>query len=343
MVSRTLCLAVLVATAILAMSSLTCAQGIGFSGAGYGADAACSDPGAQGFWGALGLRKYINSFTSWQFSRPGGPQDPWSRLEYPWEQVFGVVKAGWAFSTFGIKAEFASTALTPSSLRSQDSDWELDANPGQKTTFSQSNAKPRGWTFDLSTTIPCPSIAGCAGSVRGVVGYRAQNFRFTATGGTQFDLFEPPIPLPGAGIEYGQTYQQWYVGGVADHVINVGAYTCGYGCEKVLLQIQADVAYTKGDSHDIHLRRPGLEAATRTRGTAWHVNGLIGLYSFGDRLRLDLEGDFMRIRTTGTIQQRSQAGVLTEWDGADVWSDQAYVGVSGRYYFASWCGYPGAH
>ena len=49
----------------------------------------------QGYYGSIGVRKYFNSFTSYQFPDPEQPVlNPLSRLEWPWEQLFGVVPDG---------------------------------------------------------------------------------------------------------------------------------------------------------------------------------------------------------------------------------------------------------
>ena len=51
----------------------------------------------------VGLRKYFNSFTSWQFPNFQGPQDPLSRLEYPWDQTFLAIRGTTDLLWFGSK------------------------------------------------------------------------------------------------------------------------------------------------------------------------------------------------------------------------------------------------
>jgi len=46
----------------------------------------------------VGLRKYFSSFTSWQLPSNSGPQDPISRLEYPWDQTFLAIRGTTSYS-----------------------------------------------------------------------------------------------------------------------------------------------------------------------------------------------------------------------------------------------------
>jgi hypothetical protein len=353
MVAKRLILSVVVAVTILAVAPATYGQGLGLFGGNDSANSEWAAPGGQGFWMALGVRKYINSFSSYEFPNPFGPQDPLSRLEWPWEQVFGVAKAGWAFRTFELKMEYASTALLPSGLKAQDSDWEDPNHPNQKTTFSQGKAKPRGWTFDLSTTIPVPAVS----NVKGIVGYRKQQFKFTYTDVLQSSIWDGAgyIPVvrgffPGAGIEFSQYFTHWYVGGVTEWTFDPSQYF--YSCSSPLfpclvLRLQADVGYATATNHDQHLLRTvagvpqDRHSYEDSRGSSWHVNGLVGIYAGCEKnIRLDIEADFIRIKTTGSHQlTQSPAVINLTWSGADVWSDQAYVGISGRYYFATTCGW----
>jgi hypothetical protein len=84
-----------------------------------------------------------------------------------------------------VNFEGASTLFTNSGLKEQDSDWFDRNNPGQKIVFSEVQDFPRRWTFDTSVgyTMPCFPI------VQWVLGYRAQQFRFTNTDGMQHSIW----------------------------------------------------------------------------------------------------------------------------------------------------------
>ena len=156
-------------------------------------------PSQAGTCLTLGLRKYINSFTSKQFpDAPGGiGSDPLSRLEWPWEQIFGVVKLSSRYRGIQVNFDGAATLFPYSGLKSQDSDWLDPNNPGQKLVFSEANDFPRGWTFDTRIGYTIPAFS----SIQWLLGYRAQQFRFTATDGMQHSLWEKYNwgLLPGAG------------------------------------------------------------------------------------------------------------------------------------------------
>ncbi|MDQ1240100.1 MAG: hypothetical protein QG577_2286, partial [Thermodesulfobacteriota bacterium] len=57
-------------------------------------NASTSTAGIEPSFGiGVGVRKYFNSFTSWQFPNRFPPnQDPYSRLEWPWDQTFFVAR-----------------------------------------------------------------------------------------------------------------------------------------------------------------------------------------------------------------------------------------------------------
>jgi hypothetical protein len=303
----------------------------------------CSSP-SGGFFATLGVRKYINSFTSYQFPDPIAVQlNPLSRLEWPWEQAYGLVRLGKDFETFGIKIEYASTALLGSGLKAQDSDWEDPNNPGQKTTFSQGKAKPRGWTLDISTTVPVPN----AQLIKGIAGFRSQQFNFTYTDVLQssialFDAndnfigYRPVVRelLSGAVIEFTEYYKHWYIGGAVARLIPLGALTERLESAAIIVKAQLDWGYVRANNHDFHLLRGDRHTYEKTVGSSWHANLALGLYA-GQQLKVDLEGDFIRIKTTGSHQlvDGTPPAVNAGWDGAKVWSDQQFVTVTGSYTF----------
>ncbi len=302
-----------------------------------------------GFRAALGVRQYLNSFTSYQFPSPGTPLNPLSRLEWPWEQLYGVLKLGWGYRTYDLNFEGSTTLSALSRLRSQDSDWENDENPRQKTTFSSGQAKPRGWTFDVSTTVPLPGFY----RLKGIAGYRAQQFNFTATGGAQWSIWDDEegfvprygVDLPGPGIEFSQAYKHWYGGGVAAGEFDLSSFS-RYLPSSMLVRVQGDFGIVTGNNHDQHLRRTDFLGRPQDRhtyettsGHSWHLN-LMTEFRVSDRLRLDIEADFMTVRTKGSHHWTAWSDAFNDifntdlsWNGAQAWSEQKYLAVTGKCFF----------
>ena len=281
----------------------------------------------------VGLRKYFNSFTSWQLPANNGPQDPISRLEYPWDQTFLAIRGSTVYSGLEVNIEWSGTLSAFSNPKAQDSDWEDSNKPGQKTTFSESEAMPRCWIMDLSCNMQVPGLT----FLRGVAGYRTSQFKFTNTDGYQYSIFNDQTrvyesysqPLPGATIEFSKYYHHLYAGGILDTVLNLREMSNRLTVSPLLLRIQADAAYVTGSSHDQHLLRYVLGIISST-GVGWHVNLAAGFNT--DRFRFDIEGDIRGIQTRGGIQA-IQEGVNEFIDGAKAWSEQKYLGINGTMFF----------
>lgn len=332
MVARRLGLALLVIVCYLMIAGVCEAQEYSFT-------PFRPNVGQEGFYAELGLRKYINSFTSYQFpnwgtSGLGTPvtQDPLSRLEHPWDTVWGLVRLGTNLKTVDLKLEFASSLSSWTNLKVQDSDWSDANNPGQKTTFSESICSPNGWTLDISAAAPLPH----APKLCAVIGFRQQEFKFDSYDFLQGNIWKnngyvPTETLQGNGPtgSFTQYYQQYYFGGVAQGVMPLGLFSESLFSTSLLVKLQCDYASVRGKNYDVHFLRAGMGTVDDTNGQALHLNLTTGLY-IGNRLRVDLEGDFMRIRTDGTYTAYSFPYTI---GGAKVWSDQQYVSLSGRYTF----------
>ncbi|MCX5873194.1 MAG: omptin family outer membrane protease [Deltaproteobacteria bacterium] len=285
----------------------------------------------------VGLRKYFNSFTSWQLPAANGPQDPISRLEYPWDQTFLAIKVGAAYTGLEVNMEWSGTLSVFSNSKAQDSDWEDPNNPGQKTTFAEAEATPRCWIIDLSCNMQIPGFS----FLKGVAGYRTSQFKFTNTDGYQYGIYDSEnrlygwysLPLPGANIEFSQYYQHLYAGGILDTAINLGEISNGLTIPSLLLRIQADASYVTGNSHDQHLLRYAF-GIINSRGFGWHVNLTTGIKT--GRFRFDLEADVRSIRTNGRIEsiQEDRGSIFDVFvDGAKAWSEQKYAGINGTIFF----------
>lgn len=288
----------------------------------------------------VGLRKYFNSFTSWQLPSKEGPQDPLSRLEYPWDQTFLAIGASASYYNLEAKLEWSGTLGVLSNPKAQDSDWLDPYNQDQKTTFSEGQAKPQCWIMDLSLNGQIPGIS----FLSAVAGYRLSQFKFTNTDGYQYNIFNErtrsyefsSIPLPGAFIEFSQYYKQLYGGAILNSSMDLGAISRGFRLPPVLLRLQADASYVTGDSHDEHLLRYAF-GIIRSTGVGWHVNLTAGFNT--GRFRFDLEGDIRGIQTRGQIQNIQEddevAGLIHDFyvDGAKAWSEQKYLGINGTIFF----------
>ena len=287
----------------------------------------------------VGLRKYFNSFTSWQFPSFQGPQNPLSRLEYPWDQTFLVIRGSTAYTGLEVNMEWSGTLSVLSNPKAQDSDWQDPNNPNQKTTFAEAEAKPRCWIVDLSCNMQVPSFS----FLRTVAGYRTSQFKFTNTDGYQYSIWDEDtqtyvywsMPLPGAGIEFSQYYQHFYAGGIFDTSFNFPEIANGLRIPPLILRIQADASYVRGKNNDEHVVRGyQLQSWVRSTGFGWHVNLTAGVRT--GRLKFDVEGDVRIVNTSGTMDDLNDNPVspyFKVFDGAKAWSEQKYLGINGTIFF----------
>lgn len=280
-------------------------------------------PGRQETYVTLGLRKYINSFTSKQFpSEPWAADsfDPRSRLEFPWQQTFGVIKLG--VNYYGIQAslEGAATLFVSTEPMIQDSDWTDPTNPGQKTIFSVGNNFPRCWTGDASIGYSIPGFP----LVQWSLGYRIQRFHFTWMDGEERRLGDPHIDyLHGEVIQFSQSYDIGYVGGAI----------CSALPYNLVARLGGDVGSVMGKNVDNHiLRDESLRFAyMSTRGICWHANLALEL-RIKQFARIGVVGDFLNINSYGG-HHLVYPGVDESWDGARVWSEQKFVEVNASLIF----------
>ncbi len=100
---------------------------------------------------SIGVKKFFNSFTSYQFPNPFPPnQDPLSRLEFPIDQWFFGGDYEYLSRFWSARFESWVNINKESRSRMQDSDWDHEDLPFQKTIFSESNCRLNsGWLLDL--------------------------------------------------------------------------------------------------------------------------------------------------------------------------------------------------
>lgn len=298
---------------------------------------------SHNYYLSLGVRKYINSYTSYEFLDPDFKfVDPLSKLEWPWEQTYGVVKTGLILKGLQVNFEGASTLLTYSGLKAQDSDWTDETLPDQKTIFSDAEARPRGWTFDASFGFDLPF----SDRIRWIVGYRAQQFRFTYTDMHQNELYRPDRNGfdPGEAIQFTQDYRHYYGGAVTGAQFDMGSVSSYMSGTILAIRLLGDVGYVTANNVDYHVLRLPAPRHTYevTSGISWRLN-LATDFRINDRFTVGLAGEFMRIRTQGSHRMTNPEGLDEQgryvrridesWDGARVWSDQKFVELNGAMSF----------
>lgn len=298
------------------------------------------DPPPETFFGggnpahcwSVGVRKFINSFTSYQFPNPFPPgQDPLSRLEFPIDQWFVGGAARYATASWTLTGLFWTNINAESDLKMQDSDWDDSDMPGQKTIFSESKCRlNRGVLAEARLALPGQRSAGSI--LRPVVGARYQQFRFTTHDGMQMAVGGSPQALPGDGIGFKQTFYHAYVGGMLGTVVRTGGPFSTL--PTVMLDFQFDYALVKGANEDLHLLREGDRVTMeKTTGHAWHCS-IGAMLLVRQSLSARIEVDFIRTLTHGSHRMvNSLFNIDFSFDGARVWSDQASIAALAEWRF----------
>jgi hypothetical protein len=278
---------------------------------------------------SIELKKFCNSYTSYQFPNPFPPsQDPLSRLEFPIDQWFVGLNTGYKSTLWSIYGKVSTNINMESGLKMQDSDWDDETRPGQKTIFSESQCR-----LNTSVLADVGIVVGRGiGSwsfLRPVVGYRYQYFYFTSHDGEQYDISGVSMDLPGDGIDFKQEFNHFYGGGVLETVFNTPG-SIGYSMP-VKVSLQADLAMVRARNEDYHLLRAGERLTVEhTTGHCWHV-GLSTDFVMNSRLKISLEGDFKRIITMGDHRLTNPLFAIDfSFDGSKVWSDQATLSANAQ-------------
>ncbi len=281
---------------------------------------------------SMGIKKFINSFTSYQFVNPFPPfQDPLSRLEFPVDQWFLGLTAKYAARSWSVHTEGWVNVNRESGLKMQDSDWDDDSDPSQKTIFSESACRlNKGFLFDTYVAVSIPWLP--ISNVRPLLGYRYQYFYFTTHDGAQAVLGGGSVDLPGDGIDFRQIFNHVYFGGVFNTSLDLGNILNNF--PRVDLECQLDYALVNARNEDLHLLRKGERVtAENTVGHCWHFLVNMGLFRRG-ALSARVEADFKRLLTDGDHQLRNNFFNLNfSFDGSKVWSDQASISAFGQLVF----------
>lgn len=287
---------------------------------------------SNGYFAGVGIRKYLNSFTSYQFPNPYPPnQDPLSRLEFPIDQWFAAVKTGYVASAWSAEIRGFVNVTGVSRAMMQDSDWTDNDNPSQKTVFSESHCKMnRGFVVDVK--VEAAWRLNPESRLRPVAGWRIQRFSFTTFDGVQFETGEQPLDMPGEGIDFKQTFYHYYAGAVYRSSLDAGRYASFL--PSVNLSCALDYGLVTAGNEDLHLLRSGYRVTReRTRGHVWH-GALKMAFLYTPSILIEVEGEFMRIVSHGSHLLTNPVQFLDiSWDGTKVWSDQASISLSGQIAF----------
>lgn len=284
-----------------------------------------------------GKLKYLfRSHTSYEFGNPLPPyQEPLSRLEFPINTWWGGLEMKLDLSRFSFALEGMTNITQNAHGRFEDSDWDDETRPDEKTIYSQSEMRVApsymvkfDADIDISDWMRLPKWL----SIKPVAGFRWQKFNLVSHDGAQWDLTcsIPAFDMPGEGIRFKQEYWQYFVGLRAG--LDLSYVT---GVKSLALLMQADWAYVEGENEDHHLLRAGQRFTyENTYGQAWHAS--IGLKKdIGKGFRIGLDADYLMIDTTGRHRMVNETFNMDMdfSNGVRVWSDQASVSLTLEYRF----------
>jgi hypothetical protein len=268
-----------------------------------------------GFYVNPGIRKFINSFASYEYPYAPGFTGK-SRLEFPIDNWFGGIQFKKTYNSVSFNAEVWCKLNEGIHQKMQDSDWEDEFYPpDQKTAFSESkNRMTGGYWLDINADweVPYWSIL----NLRPVVGVRYQNFHFIAGDGFQWALRHsqfPTEPLPGDVYDDSFAFLHFYLGAKSRAWLG-----------PLLVALQADYAWLKADQDDRHLLRGLFGYTDKGRGYCWRLLAGVSL-PVSNSMNLRMEWDFKRLVATGCSHNWWDTGVAETWDGAKIWSDQQSV------------------
>jgi hypothetical protein len=281
---------------------------------------------------ALGFKKFVNSFTSYQFPNPFPPgQDPLSRLEFPIDQWFCGLSTRYNGSSWFLRGEGWINISRESSQKMQDSDWDDESATSQKTIFSESQCTlNKGLLFDITLGLPMPS--GRLSGVNPVVGWRYQQFVFTTHDGYQDTIYGDFMVLEGPGIEFRQSFYHLYLGFLFNTHICMASYTSYL--PDMDFSLQVDYGLVTAKNEDLHLLREGNRITIENgSGHCWHIGGTLNLMRTSV-MQARIEADFKRILTHGGHQLTNNVFALNfSFDGSKVWSDQTSLSAVAEFKF----------
>jgi outer membrane protease len=284
---------------------------------------------------SLGLKTetFFSSHTSYQFGNPLPPfQSPLSRLEFPMDSTWVGGKLRASFPRFSIGAEGLTNISMDTPGHMQDSDWDDIQRPSALSIYSESKCRFMP-SYIVRTDIDL-KISDWVGlppglDLRPLVGFRWENFHFITHDGLQtYPLGgQPPDPLPGDGIDFKQTYFQYFTG--VRTAVDLWKPRI---LNSLSLFLQADWAYVDGSNVDHHLLRGPRYTYEDTRGDAWHWTAGLSA-GLAKNVLLTLEADFLTLSTTGSHLLQTPGFNIGFDYGVRVWSQQNSISLILAYAF----------
>jgi Omptin family len=287
---------------------------------------------------SLGIKTelLLGSHTSYEFGNPFPPyQSPLSRLTFPLDAWWAGAEVRFSFPRFSLGVEGLTNLSKDAGGLMEDSDWDDEAQPRLKTIYSESQCRlDQSYLVNTDIDLKVSDWLGLPTwfDLRPVTGFRWQIFNLVTHDGTQYDLVggDPPLPLPGDGIRFSQTYRQYFLGLRSN--LDLGKLV---RLNHLTMLLQLDWAYAEGQNQDHHLLRKGERFTYEdTTGQAWH--GAVGLQAdLLKHLSLVLKADFLRIMTTGSHRLvNAPLDLDATWSyGVKVWSDQNRLSLVLQYNF----------
>jgi hypothetical protein len=278
----------------------------------------------NGTYCSPGFKKFFSSFTSYQFGNPFVPgNDPLSRLEFPIDQWFAGIRSGYRAAGWFFDSQAWINTSRDARAHMQDSDWDDETMPKQKTIFSESRCRlNRGLLFDVAAGMIIPlDLLANLGTVSGVLGCRYESLYFTTYDGIQTILGDDSSRLQGDGIDFTQNFNHYYLGGRMRASLDPSAFVPSL--PQVNFEVQIDYGFVKARNQDLHLVREGDRVTTEnTRGHCWHAFVSMEFLALST-IRTAVELDFKRSLTHGSHRlTNSIFDIDFSFDGSRVWSDQ---------------------
>ncbi len=283
---------------------------------------------------SLQTRYFFKSHTSYEFGNPFPPhQTPLSRLEFPLDSWWAGVSMRREFSRFSAGVEFFRNLSDEARGVMMDSDWDDDAQPALKTIYSESSCRMEpsymvraDADLKISDWIGLPRWL----DLRPTAGLAWQRFTLVTHDGSQSEIGQETILLPGDGIRFEQTYWQFFTG--LKSTFDLGK---PFHLSRLTFTMQGDWAYVAGSNEDHHLLRTGNRITReKTTGDAWHalVNLKIG---FSQNVNANIGAEYLRIKSTGSHNLTNNLfGIDFTFDhGVKVWSEQISLSLGLEYLF----------
>jgi hypothetical protein len=285
---------------------------------------------------SLGLKTetFVASHTSYEFGNPFPPhQAPLSRLEFPMDSFWAGGKFRANFPRFSVGAEGLTNVSMDTPGHMCDSDWDDPQRPYRKTIYSESKCRfmpsyivRTDMDLKISDWVGQPSWL----DLRPLVGFRWENFHFITHDGLQVypGSGEPPTPLPGDGIDFKQTYWQYFTGARAS--LDLGKPSV---LNSLTMLFQLDWAYVDGENWDHHLLRGQRFTMEETSGDAWHGAAELSA-GLTKEVSLSFAADFLMLSTTGSHRLLIPGIIDYQFsNGVRVWSEQVSFSLTLAYAF----------